>query len=496
MGRLLGWAGHAVADGGFAEVAGAQQVAPAAQLGGGALEHEPAVAEHVGAVGDLERELRRAARRTARRRRAPRRRGAGSAAAARRSRARARGSSRRRAARAGAPTSARPTASICCSPPDSTPALRSRHLRSSGSSSSSSASRRRLPLRLGELQVLADGQAEEQRAALGHERRRRGARACGRGCRRVSSPSSATRAAERAAAGRRSWTASSSCRRRWARAARPPRRRRRGGRELAHDRRRRCSRRTSSVDREQRRGQASARLVRVAAEVGGDRPSRRCGSAAGVPLRDDAGRSRAPRPGRRRRARAPCRGRRAGRVTPCARAARAGGSPSSTLSSVSSPAAGSSSSTSRGRWASARATPTSLRRPWRELGGQAVATSVSPQQLERPVDGVARVLPDRQQQVAQRRRHAHALAGDEQVLLDGEVVEQLDATGRCARGRGGRAGAGAARVMSSPSKVTVPRDGRVVAGQRVDRRRLAGAVGADQADDRAASTSGRRRRRR
>src|SRR6188472_832305 len=40
---------------GLAEIAGAQQVAPAAQIGGAPFEHEPAVAEHVGAVGDLER---------------------------------------------------------------------------------------------------------------------------------------------------------------------------------------------------------------------------------------------------------------------------------------------------------------------------------------------------------------------------------------------------------------------------------------------------------
>ncbi len=55
------------------------------------------------------------------------------------------------------------------------------------------------------------------------------------------------------------------------------------------------------------------------------------------------------------------------------------------------------------------------------------ATSVEAAELERPVDVVARVAADRQQQVAQRLQHAHALAGDEQVLLDREVVEQLDA---------------------------------------------------------------------
>ena len=69
----------------------------------------------------------------------------------------------------GRDTSARPTASICCSPPESRPALRSRHLRSSGSRSSTSSSfapaaDARQP------QVLARGQVVEQRAVLRDER--------------------------------------------------------------------------------------------------------------------------------------------------------------------------------------------------------------------------------------------------------------------------------------------------------------------------------------
>src|SRR3954471_10145334 len=118
----------------------------------------------------------------------------------------------------------------------------------------------------------------------------------------------------------------------------------------------------------------------------------------------------------------------------------------------------------------------------RELGREAAADVGQPAQLERPVDGVARVLADRQQEVAQRGQHPHALAGDEQVLLDRQVVEQLDRLERA------HEPAPRSHVRAQAGDVvSVERDaaarGRVIAGERVDRRRLAGAVGADQADD-------------
>ena len=129
--------------------------------------------------------------------------------------------------------------------------------------------------------------------------------------------------------------------------------------------------------------------------------------------------------------------------------------------------------------------------------GRRSATSVEPAQLERPVDVVARVLADRQQQVAQRLQHAHALAGDEQVLLDREVVEQLDALPRAHEAAARALVRAQARDVLAVEGDACRCDGRVVAGERVDRRRLAGAVGADQADDRARrDRRGRRRRRR
>ena len=212
-------------DGGFAEVAGPQQVAPAAQVRGRALEHEPSVAQHVGAVGDLERERRRAARRTGRRRRGPRRRGAGSAAGARRSPARARGSSRRRAARAGRDDQRAADGEHLLLAARQHAGLAVEALAAARAAARAAASRRRLPLASASCRCSRDGQAEEQRAALGHERRRRGARACASGRPAMSSPSTRDACRRCAAAGRRSSTAWSSCRRRWARAARRPRRR-------------------------------------------------------------------------------------------------------------------------------------------------------------------------------------------------------------------------------------------------------------------------------
>ncbi len=216
------WRSGGRRDGGLAEVAGSQQVAPAAQVGRRALEHEPAVAEDVGAVGDLEgeRDVLLDEQDAARRARPPR--GAGSAAGARRSRAPGRGSSRRRAGRAGRRPARGPTASICCSPPESTPALRSRHLRSSGSSSSS-ASRRDAALGLGQPQVLARRSGRRTATGPRARARRRGGRACAPARRRRRRPSSCDAAADagQQAGDRRS--AWSSCRRRWARAARRPR---------------------------------------------------------------------------------------------------------------------------------------------------------------------------------------------------------------------------------------------------------------------------------
>ena len=63
------------------------------------------------------------------------------------------------------------TASICCSPPDSSPARRSISGRRAGSSVSARSVAAALVLTRAtqpELEVLGDGQAEEQRAVLRH----------------------------------------------------------------------------------------------------------------------------------------------------------------------------------------------------------------------------------------------------------------------------------------------------------------------------------------
>src|SRR4051794_16019913 len=171
-------------------------------------------------------------------------------------------------------------------------------------------------------------------------------------------------------------------------------------------------------------------------------------------------------------------------------------SPSSIDSSASRPAAGPSINTSRGRWGSARATPPTLRRPGETARGERRAAAGGalprggrgavgpPPQAERTVGVLAGAPADRQQQVAQRPQDTHPLAGDEQVLLDREVVEEraaLPGAGEAAAGALVRAQAGDVVTVGPPP----PRRGRGVAGRGVDRRLLAGAVGADRADDRA-----------
>ena len=134
---------------------------------------------------------------------------------------------------------------------------------------------------------------------------------------------------------------------------------------------------------------------------------------------------------------------------------RAGAAPSTWLSAVSRPAAGSSSSTSFGPRASARATPTSLRWPWRQVGGEPVGDvverrrSAAPSRPARPLAAVSApggtgraigVLP------AAARRPRPAGCRDGQVL---EQLERLERAHQAPRGPAGAAGSGS---MSSPSK--------------------------------------------
>ena len=133
-----------------------------------------------------------------------------------------------------------------------------------------------------------------------------------------------------------------------------------------------------------RRRGAGASVGGRAAEVRGDHPRVAADDRRARRARSPC-RTRARRPRRRSRARGPCRGRRAaspGRASTSARSRR----PSSSLSCVSSPAAGSSRQTSRGFATSARAMPTSLRCPCDSSLGSSSTIDCEPEQLEHRVD--------------------------------------------------------------------------------------------------------------
>jgi hypothetical protein len=103
-------------------------------------------------------------------------------------------------------------------------------------------------------------------------------------------------------------------------------------------------------------------------------------------------------------------------------------------------------------------------------------------EVARPLDVRNSLRLGRHHQIAQHAPDRRPLGRDEQVLLDGEVVEQLD------RLEGTDQAATRHRmchlaVQRYALERDVPAARRVIAGQRVDKRRLAGAVGSDQADD-------------
>ena len=64
--------------------------------------------------------------------------------------------------------------------------------------------------------------------------------------------------------------------------------------------------------------------------------------------------------------------------------------------------------------------------PERDLRRVAIGDVLEAAHRDRPVDAGAIRRPVRKEQVPQRRGDAHVLTGDEQVLVDREVVEQLD----------------------------------------------------------------------
>ena len=113
--------------------------------------------------------------------------------------------------------------------------------------------------------------------------------------------------------------------------------------------------------------------------------------------------------------------------------------PSSWLSAVSRPAAGSSSSSSFGAAARARATPTSLRWPCGSSLGRRSAKSLEAERGERPVDLLLEA--DRAAAGARGRarndHHFGRLGRDEQVVADGEVLEQLERLARAGQAEAG-----------------------------------------------------------
>ena len=104
------------------------------------------------------------------------------------------------------------------------------------------------------------------------------------------------------------------------------------------------------------------------------------------------------------------------------------------------------------------------------------------------IDGEpAAAMPQNDVRCARFERELHRLA-------HGELGEQRGGLERAAEPERGRAGARACRLTSRPSSSTVPVD-RHEAADRVQQRRLARAVGADEPDDLAGHRRGSRRRR-
>ena len=324
----------------LSEIAGDQQLPVRAQVLRVVLEHEPAVGQHVGAVGDLERELdvlldeqhggAQLLGDAAQDRQQPLddhgREPEAHLVDQQQPRRAAQRARRRRASAARRPTARRPCGPGTCAARAALEEL-SRPRRSPRA----------------EPEVLATVRPKNSAAALGHERDAAARELCGGDAGQVLA-GERDAPADAAAAARRSWPASSSCPRRWGRAARPPRRRPPWS-EIAHDRHAVVAGRGPRA-RAGRSGIAPP-PSRRAAEVGGDRPRvvadlRR--RAAGDDLAEvehddlvadaeheahvvvDEQHGHAPSGSARR-----CR-------------------PSSSLSSVSRPAAGSSISTRRGRW--------------------------------------------------------------------------------------------------------------------------------------------------
>ena len=273
--------------------------------------------------------------------------------------------------------------------------------------------------------MLGDRHPEEQAAALGHVRDPH-PRACARrDARRGPRPPNRTAPAI-GLTSPETPAASSSCPPRSRPAGRRPRRRRRST-SRSRTRRPRRSPAVSALEREHG-AQAIARAPPPAREPA---LPRYAATPAGRGGRPRARRARSPcrtraRPPRRRsRARGPCRGRRAaspGRRRRGSRSRR----PSSSLSWVSRPAAGSSRQTSARLRDQRARDPDELALPLRELVRQRVGDRLEPEQLERRADlrrSRRRGARDVSRTVRQTEGRCEATS---RFSRDGEVVEQLD----------------------------------------------------------------------
>ena len=205
-------------------------------------------------------------------------------------------------------------------------------------------------------------------------------------------------------------------------------------------------------------------------------------TSAGVPSAITA-RSRARRSGRRSTSRARRRARRAGR--PCAGRRRGGGSATRArwLSVSSRPAAGSSSMMTDGPEATARAMPTRRRRPYGSSSGAGARCGSSANSWIARDRGRRQACVPGPDEVGEPRHGRGGVGAGADVVLDADVLEQLERLERAAQAATRPACVGDQPLIGASSSVNCACRGPHEAGDRVDDRGLAGAVGADEPDD-------------
>ena len=296
-------------------------------------------------------------------------------------------------------------------------------------------------------------------------------------------------AAARAERGRRSCAAATSCRRRWRRAPRSRTLRHRErhavdgadgavvGRQLLNRQHRSSRRRHVSPRPHRVRGRPRARA---------GPPGSRRGSPAAMTLPKSSTTT-----GRRPTSPGPC-GARPASPRSTSRATRIS-CPSSDISSAPSPPAGSSSSSSSGSQASARASATRFWTAKGSVPGSAVRRSP----VQSSLSSEARAPLAQRALVAIRRRGspssappkpsaAEPVGAGHHVLEHGELRRTARRPAASARSPATASRCGDGPFSGLPRQLIVPGVRRDEAADHVEQRRLAGAVGADHADDLAA----------